>query len=339
MSSERDDADDLVVLARRGSLSDTEQRRLRETLSASVETQLLYDAGCAFDREAPVLSGDDERIERIARQVQKGSRRSRTTRRWVHVAQGAAAGVLFASAAAGAIELATWSSRSKGIDSSHAAATAATSSAPVVPRPSTPTPADSAGSTNEELTLPKAPEPSLQRSVETSPEPPLPHHAAAIPPLQPSALPALIAPAASMASAPEAPAQAASNALTSTPGSTAIELFSAANSARVHGDMPLAMALYGRLESEFPRSTEAMTAHLSLGVLFLQQGRPGRALDEFRRCRTLGMSTPEVLWGEAQSLQQLGHAEEERTVLEELLQKYPTSAYAAAARKRLTASN
>ena len=44
---------------------------------------------------------------------------------------------------------------------------------------------------------------------------------------------------------------------------------------------------------------------------------------------------PEALWGEAQSLYALGRAAEARRSLSMLLQRYPDSAYAGAARAKL----
>jgi len=113
----------------------------------------------------------------------------------------------------------------------------------------------------------------------------------------------------------------------------------AANLARVRGDTLGAIALSQRLEELFPQSSEARTARLSLGVLYLQQGKPALSLEQFRTYRTPGggVSTPEALWGEAEALHQLGRASEERAALDELLRGYPQSAYSAAAQKRLAA--
>ncbi|MGH7436313.1 MAG: hypothetical protein ACRENE_11630, partial [Polyangiaceae bacterium] len=83
--------------------------------------------------------------------------------------------------------------------------------------------------------------------------------------------------------------------------------------------------------------SEATAAHLSLGMLLLQGGQAGAALDELRwyRLGGAGAMVPEALWGESQALHDLGRSAEERSVLEELLRGYPASAFAAAARRRL----
>jgi TolA-binding protein len=122
------------------------------------------------------------------------------------------------------------------------------------------------------------------------------------------------------------------------PGLTAPELFAAANRARIAGDSALAVRLSRELEDRYPTSREAVTTHLSLGLLYLQQGSPADALLEFRRYRAVGTAAtmPEALWGESQALRQLGRSSEERAVLEELLDRYPSSAYGAAARRRVS---
>jgi TolA-binding protein len=122
---------------------------------------------------------------------------------------------------------------------------------------------------------------------------------------------------------------------------SAADLFADANQARVRGDTHAAIAISQLLEATFPNSTEGITTHLSLGVLYLQTGEPNLALQEFKIYRHIGASEmmAEALWGEEQAYQKLGQPGEERAVLEELLQNYPRSAYAAAAEQRLAALN
>jgi TolA-binding protein len=121
-----------------------------------------------------------------------------------------------------------------------------------------------------------------------------------------------------------------------TAGPTAQQLFSQANGARMRGDPAEAVVLLRQLERSFPMSSEAAAGHLSLGMLLLQGGQPAPALDELRSYRAQGGAmVPEALWGESQALRELGRSDEERTTLQNLLGGYPTSAYAAAARKRL----
>ncbi len=61
-------------------------------------------------------------------------------------------------------------------------------------------------------------------------------------------------------------------------------------------------------------------------------------MQEFATFRLIGSSEAkaEAYFGQAQALRELARLEDERIVLEELLQSYPRSAYVAAARMRLT---
>jgi TolA-binding protein len=139
----------------------------------------------------------------------------------------------------------------------------------------------------------------------------------------------------SVVSAPSAPSAVAPD-----EGGTAQSLFAAASRARVGGDRREAIRLSHELITRFPASGEAVTSHLSLGMLYLQDGQPAAALGEFRAYRKVGpkSSMAEPMWGESQALRQLGRTDEERATLEELLLAFPESAYAAAARKRLASA-
>jgi len=57
--------DDLVALARRGDLSEHDERRLREQLATDDASNELYEAGRAFDLEDAVRVDDGARIEAI----------------------------------------------------------------------------------------------------------------------------------------------------------------------------------------------------------------------------------------------------------------------------------
>ena len=115
------------------------------------------------------------------------------------------------------------------------------------------------------------------------------------------------------------------------------ELFERANRARREGRIGEAMALYERLSSVAPGTPEAQQAELALGELNLQKGTPDRALLHFRRYRGQAMGA-EALWGEARALRQLGRSAEERATLDTLGRRFPSSPYAAPARKRLAGS-
>jgi tetratricopeptide (TPR) repeat protein len=143
------------------------------------------------------------------------------------------------------------------------------------------------------------------------------------------------------ASAPPPALSAPESALTPGKYRSPSELFADAKQARAAGDKTKAIAISRLLEETFPSSPEGITTHLSLGVLYLEQGQPALALQEYKIYRHIGSSLvmAEALWGEQQALQQLGRTSEERAVLEELLSNYPHSVYVAAAEQRLAALN
>lgn len=147
-------------------------------------------------------------------------------------------------------------------------------------------------------------------------------------------------PAPSASASPPAPS-AAEPALAPGKYRSPSELFADAKQARAAGDKTKAIAICRLLEETFPSSPEGILTHLSLGVLYLEQGQPTEALQEYKIYRHIGSSLvmAEALWGEEQALQQLGRTSEERAVLEELLRNYPHSVYVAAAEQRLAALN
>jgi hypothetical protein len=335
MNSERDSVDDLLVLARRGALPASEQSRLREALSESAETRVLHDAGLEFDAEASVLAGDEERIERMARRVQRGTRRFKISPRVRQAAQSMALGMLIAGLAIAAIEISRWHPGAKpGAASPVTSARAPSAAAPSL--------------AHDQRLVPVTPEPALGEAPQNNPAPTSGRRIidAPAPATATSHLGSLSSdPAIAPTPADSAPASArfedAQNAPPASKFKSASELFADANQARVKGDLPAAVAISQQLEATFPNSNEGITTHLSLGVLYLQQGNPTLALQEFKIYRHIGSSAvmAEALWGEEQALQQLGRPSDERAVLEELLQNYPRSAYAAAAEKRLAALN
>ncbi len=331
MSADRDFVDDLLVLARRGALSETEQRRLRDALGASAEARLMHGAGRVFDLEGAVVPGDDTRIELIARRVEKRAR-ARGTRNPLlrRVILPMLAGALITGVAFGALELwrafASAEHAKPALHSAAAPAVAAAASVEVSDAPVTGT------SANANATA-------LPSSAAAA-------NSAAAPSAGLRALAVNAVPAASQSAAASAPATAApENSATARfadaePGasSNAAELFARANQARIRGDSAAAVGLYHQLELAFPSSSEARTAHLSLGLLALQQGRASEALNEFRSYRQFAASGPtlaEAFWGEARALRALGRTEEERGALSTLVAEYPNSAYAPAAQQRL----
>lgn len=123
--------------------------------------------------------------------------------------------------------------------------------------------------------------------------------------------------------------------------SSASELFANAASARRRGKAQEAMLLYDALQSRFPGSAEANAADMALGMLRLQRGSARSALEHFTRYLARNPRAelvPDALWGKAQALSNLGQQAEARRNYANLLERFPDSTYAAAARAKLEAS-
>jgi TolA-binding protein len=103
--------------------------------------------------------------------------------------------------------------------------------------------------------------------------------------------------------------------------------------------MSEAASQYRLLEQQFPDSEEAATAHVSLGLVLLDQlGDPSRALEAFDRYladRNRTALREQSLVGRARALGKLGNHEEEKRAWATLLREYPTSLSAEAARSAL----
>jgi TolA-binding protein len=320
MTRDPDFSDDLLARARRAPLSEAEERRLRELLASSVESRLLYEAGCAFDREAPVQAGDDARIEHMLRHVEKRAEPA-PRRQPQRLGRALAMGLLLGTAAVAAVELGrvVFTPGHVGDVRTAAAPSASPPARLVAPLPA-PVRNDVAP---------------LASSAPSAAVPSSPARAAV--------RPATRADTAALAPVPTPPADVESSETEPSPAvpdgdhPTASQLFSLANRARVAGEVDSAISTYRRLELEYPQSSEAVTARLSLGMLYLQKGAAERALEQFKAYRAVahGPALAEALFGEARALERLGRREEERARLRELLEKFPRSAYAAAARKRL----
>jgi len=119
---------------------------------------------------------------------------------------------------------------------------------------------------------------------------------------------------------------------------TSASLFAKASLARRQGDAPRAMALYSELLNRFPGATEADSAEIALGMLSLQSGAPAQGLVHFDRYlaqRPGGQLAVEALWGKTRALAAMGREDEARRELLVLVNRYPRSTYAPAARAKL----
>lgn len=108
------------------------------------------------------------------------------------------------------------------------------------------------------------------------------------------------------------------------------DLFARATVARRDGRIVEAIALFRRLESEMPRTPEAVVALVALGQLLGETGEVEAALatfDSYLRQSPTGPLVPEALAARAGLLARLGRATEARACREELERRFPGSPY------------
>jgi TolA-binding protein len=120
---------------------------------------------------------------------------------------------------------------------------------------------------------------------------------------------------------------------------TAAELLRQARDARTDGRGSQAIALYRRLQKDFPASSEALVASVPLGRLLLDGASATAALAQFDRYlggAAGGALVPEALYGRAQAEARLGDRAAERASWQRLLSGFPDSPYSALARRRLS---
>ena len=164
--------------------------------------------------------------------------------------------------------------------------------------------------------------------------------ALARPTLPPAPAPA-VEPTASAAAVPATLPQANLKPAAPADASSASELFANAASARRRGKPQEAIVLYDALQSRFPASAEANAADIALGMLRLSRGSSRSALEHFSRYlahNPRAELAPEALWGQGQALSSLGRQSEARRSYSSLLERYPDSTYASAARAKLEAA-
>ncbi len=117
---------------------------------------------------------------------------------------------------------------------------------------------------------------------------------------------------------------------------TAAQLFAKANQLRRQGKDALATDQYRELQRRFAGSAEARQALVTLGFLLLDRSRPAEALQQFELyLKRGGAASEDALVGQALAQQRLGRADDERRTLAALVSRYPASANAARAKKRL----
>jgi TolA-binding protein len=310
-------AEDLLVLARQGKLSEEEERRVEIALQSSRELECLYGAGVQFDAEAGLLSGDEARLSRlVARTLERvDERAAESAKVMARAAAGAGARPARASLIAryfavslgfGLLLCVTLASAWDYVEK-RAAQQRAAEQAQTAQQQSA---HSSARHQSKPAAAPLAPLPVSPSTTESVPTPASADSSRPMPtPINQGRKPAAVEP------------------------QTSSELFARANEARRNGDVEQAISLYERLAQAYPHSVEAEDAKILRGNLLLSQRSPRAALRQFEDYRSGALSL-EALWGRAQALRKL-ESPDERAVLLELIRDYPASPYAEAAQKRL----
>jgi TolA-binding protein len=317
MKSRIEEPSDLLNLARRGPLTRDESRELAAWVDEAPEARVLSDAAEVFDRDSSVLPGDDALITRMAARAAAERQPARKLRRRAPLLLLAAALVLVGSvAAAGSSRVRHGALAMFEYFRGHRAS----EPAEVVALPTSSNPAAAAQPTEPVAQPVAAVEPPAAADDVTSAEKSEVRPRAAINP---------------SAAASRDPSGAASRD-PSEAADKASSLFGRANAKRLAGDDTAAIALYREIAERYPTTPQALMSEMALGKLLMAKGDAAGALSHFRRYASVGGPLGvEALWGEADALRVLGRSTEERHVLEKLLERYPESAYANAARKRL----
>jgi TolA-binding protein len=292
---------DLSARARRGELSRPEQERLRIYLKSSLEARLWHESGAQLDAQDTVLPGDHDAAQRVMlRALEQFPQQRKSPRRlplWIMVA---AISLVASVAAASVAGLGYLRERKLLVQ-----------------------------------VLASAPQPSAPKAAKV---------AAPAPVAPPVALPSSAVVAAEslpLAVDDARPAPRSSDATSGRSESTespAASLLGAAALARREGNTSKAIALLDSLQDQYPESREARSSDLTLGALHLKRGAAAVALRHFEsysRSSPRGALAPEALWGQYQALSSLGRKSDARARLRELLQRFPSSAYAGVARSKL----
>jgi hypothetical protein len=115
-------------------------------------------------------------------------------------------------------------------------------------------------------------------------------------------------------------------------------LFAMANQARISGDRPGAVKIYGELTRLFPSAEESRLAQATVGRLLLDSGDPQGALVQLDAYLQSGDATlrEEVLAARATALSRLNRPRDEAAAWRALLESYPSSVHSGRAHQRLT---
>jgi TolA-binding protein len=301
-SGERRCPDDLVVRGQREHLTEIERQALFAHLAQCAECRAAAALTALFDAVPDAQPGDDDLIARVADKSIPTPRRFAS---WpgLRVAATVALAVLACGAATAA-----WMAVAHRPSSTERGAREALSPAPSTRAPLSAS-TERSGPTSDPLQAPAS------AADETPPAvaPQRKHHASV--PAAPTSNPVVLA----------APATAAS-------------LFAEANAVRRSGEIRAAIGLYQSLRRRFPESSQALLSAVSVGDLLLGEGEAAGAVTAYGaylRGSPDGALTEEALFGRARGLRMLGRDVEERQTWEQLLRRFPRSAYQPAACRRL----
>jgi TolA-binding protein len=303
--NDRQCPDDLVVRAQRRQLSEIERRVLDAHLAQCEACRAASALGALFGAIPDAQPGDDQLIARV-------KNRAVRTQRWLRGAGLRAAAIVALLVLTSGAAVGAWLS--------HRAAQPRSDEALTQDRRSVPSSARSHVSPprSAPTEIPVVPEPSAEASDE---------------PTQPAETERKRRPAQRGAD-PGPSSTIAPTMAEATPGA----VFAQANALRRTGDVRKAIALYQSLRQRFPDSEEARLSALSQGDLLLGEGEPANAVaayGAYLRAVPHGALTEEALFGKARGLGQLGQSGEERRTWEELVRRFPRSAYHPAALRRL----
>ena len=314
------EGEDLSARARRGALSADEHSTFERALEASATLQVAHRVGRDFDEACRIRSGDDELIQRVSARVLEPQPKRAVCR---GVRAMPAAAVLFGASAAAAASAWLVLPRSNEVRVLSAPVPSGVAS----PRTRNTQAAHAVGKPAQQQ--PIAASESAARSAPST----LSSAASSAPPTDavhsgPASIAALANAVHSGAASSRSPATAVRSAET---------LFRDAKAARRVGDIALARALYGELQTSFPETREARVSRVSLGKLCLGAGLNREAERQFRQYLATGGGdlAEEAEVGRADALARLGEIDEERRVWQDLQRTHPAGVYAERARRRL----
>ena len=318
---------DLIVRARRGELSTSEEQHLKQCLRSSPTLRVAHLVGGDFDRIGEVEPGDDEQVRRF---VADAIRRRTKTGRGGRGPRRLFTGLLTAAfLLTGTTAFGWWRGwvRLGFLAAPEVAASSSAPSQPAAPVDPPPGARRWTGTPSADFSAKPEPEPELEPQPEVpavAPPPPAPESSPPRPPTKPRPQ------SRSVDRSTAAFAGVESDSL------TAEQLFSNGNRARREGQNARAIALFQQLQQRFPGSAEAQLSRLSLGRVWLAQGRAQQALEQFSSYLAGGGPlTEEALLGKARALGALGRFGEERAVWQTLQRSFPNSVYQHQAEERL----